>query len=579
MEYTRYTRNFQRARFRAELEQFWARLTGKPIDLLDFEDVRQRLHMELTARRVLREIPIAAIVGSVGRPGDFTRDFLPLKDRDQTRWATVKHHFNQSAGVPPIEVYQVGEAYFVLDGNHRVSVARDLGATHIEAYVTEVNSPVALTPDTDPRDLILKARHLDFLERTGLRALRPGADLELTRLGQYAELERHIQLHRHVLSVEQHRDVPEAEAVADWYDNVYLPIVRVIHAHNALEQFPGRTEADLYLSVSGYRPLLDAYLDWEFEAGTPAPDAAPEAAAEAQPGLFQVLGRVLTRLREPDLDEVLPGDWRRRQAGTEGGVGDAEFRQFTTLMVPVTGTASGWAALALAGEVARREHGRVLGLYVVPQEAQRNDEHARAVRADFEQRCREAEVVGRLVVDVGEVASRICERSAWVDMTVVRLSHPPRPEPWAKLSSGFHNLIRHCASPLLVTPRPTVTRLGRAVVAYNGSLKADRALQVAVYLARRWRMALAVVCVGAGGSDPEASVARARAELDARGLTATYHVETGPVAEVLLKQAGDLGSDLVVTGGYGRGPFLEIALGSTVDHLLRRSLIPTLICP
>ncbi len=571
MEYTRYTRNFQRARFRAELEQFWARLTGKPIDLLDFEDVRQRLHMELTARRGLREIPIAAIVGSVGRPGDFTRNFLPLNDRDEHRWATVKHRFNESVGVPPIEVYQVGEAYFVLDGNHRISVALDMGATHIEAYVTEVNSPVALTPDTDPRDLILKARHLDFLERTGLGALRPGADLELTQLGQYAELERHIQLHRYVLGVEQHRDVPEVEAVADWYDNVYQPIVRVIHAHDALSQFPGRTEADLYLAVSGYRPLLDAYLDWEFEGEEPEPTAT----TESQPGLFQVLGRVLTRLREPDLAEVLPGDWRRQQAGAL----DAEFRLFTTLMVPVTGTSSGWAALALAGEVARREHGRVLGLYVVPQEAQRNNEHARAVRAEFEQRCREAEIAGRLVVDVGEVASRICERSAWVDMTVVRLSHPPRPEPWAKLSSGFHNLIRHCASPLLVTPRPTVTRLGRAVVAYNGSLKADRALQVASYLARRWRMALAVVCVGAGGSNPEAILARARAELDARGLTATYHVETGPVAEVLLKQAGDLGSDLVVTGGYGRGPFLEIALGSTVDHLLRRSLIPTLICP
>jgi nucleotide-binding universal stress UspA family protein len=216
---------------------------------------------------------------------------------------------------------------------------------------------------------------------------------------------------------------------------------------------------------------------------------------------------------------------------------------------------------------------------VVPESDQHSDAHAKAVRAEFDERCREAGVAGRLAIEFGDVANRICERSAWVDMTVVRLSHPPRPQPWAKLNSGFHNLIRHCASPLLVTPRPTLARLGRAVVAYNGSPKADRALQIASYLARQWNIALAVVCVSAGGSDSPAILARARAEVEAHGLTATYHAETGPVAEIVLKQANDLGTDLIVMGGYGRGPFLETALGSTVDHVLRRSLIPMLICP
>ncbi len=575
MEHARYTRSFQRARFQAELEQFLARLTGRSIDLLDFEDVRQRLHMELTARRVLREIPLAAIVGSVGRPGDFTRNFLPLNDRDEHRWARVKYQANQSTGLPPIEVYQVGETYFVLDGNHRVSVARDMGATHIEAYVTEVRSPVPLTPGTQPRELILKARHLEFLERTQLGTLRPDADLQLTRLGQYAELERHIHLHRYVLGVERRREVGDAEAAVDWYDDVYLPIVNAIRAHDALAKFPGRTEADLYLAVSGYRTLLEEYLEWEFESD-PSPGEAP---ADTAPGLIHFLARVLSRLREPDPAEVLPGEWRREQAASDAAKLGTDFRLFTNLLVPVTGTPSGWAALALACEVAKRERGRVLGLYVVPGPDQRADDHTRVVRAEFDARCREAGVPARLAVEVGDVAGRIRERSAWVDMTVVRLSHPPRPEPWARLSSGFHNLIRHCASPLLVTPRPTVTRLGRAVVAYNGSPKADRALQIAAYLAQHWHVALAVVCVGAGGSDPDGTLMRARAEVTARGLTATYHVETGPVAEILLKQANDLGSDLIVMGGYGRGPFLEIALGSTVDHVLRQSLIPTLICP
>lgn len=571
-DYAPDTRHFQRARLRAELEQLWARLTGKSIDLLDFEEVRRRLHIELTARRTLREIPIAAIVGSVGRPGDFTRDFRPLNDQDQYRWAEVEQRFKAPAGVPPIEVYQVGEVYFVLDGNHRVSVAREMGADHIEAYVTEVHSRVPLTPEIDPRTLILKARHVELLERTQLDRLRPAANLELTRLGYYAELERHIRLHRYVLGVEQKRTVPEVEAVADWYDHVYLPVVRVIRDTSALEKFPGRTEADLYLAVSGYRLWTDAVLDWEFENH----GAAADPAAGLEPALPSLVGQVLGRLRDQDLAGLVPGDWRREQAGDAQ---DPDFRLFTNLLVPVAGTQSGWGALNLATEVARREHGRVLGLYVVPDAERRADERALAVKAEFKQRCQTARIPGRLAVEVGEVAGRICERSAWVDLTVVRLGHPPRPEPWAKLSSGLRTLVRNCASPLLVTPLPAVRRLNRAVVAYNGSPKAENALRVAAYLARHWQMALTIVCAGAGGVDADAVLARAREQLAARGVAAVYQSQTGPVAEVVLQQADAADSDLIILGGYGRGPFLEIALGSTVDHVLRRSLRPTLICP
>ena len=77
------------------------------------------------------------------------------------------------SGVPPIEVYKVGDAYFVKDGNHRVSVARQLGMSHIEAYVTDVATSVPVGSDLRPDDLILKSEYADFLERTQLRRLRP----------------------------------------------------------------------------------------------------------------------------------------------------------------------------------------------------------------------------------------------------------------------------------------------------------------------------------------------------------------------------------------------------------------------
>ena len=71
--------------------------------------------------------------------------------------ATVKLAMTDLAGLPPIEVYQIDQAYFVIDGNHRVSVARQLGATHIQAYVTEVQTAVPLSPDVQPDDRFLSS--------------------------------------------------------------------------------------------------------------------------------------------------------------------------------------------------------------------------------------------------------------------------------------------------------------------------------------------------------------------------------------------------------------------------------------
>ncbi|UCC51056.1 MAG: hypothetical protein JSV68_18395, partial [Anaerolineaceae bacterium] len=129
---------FRSARLHAKIDQIKAALTGKSADLLSYEDVRQKVHAIETNRRELKEIPLDAAYNSVGRYKDFTRHFFPLVDQDEFRWARIRGLTDSLEGLPPIEVYQVGEVYFVRDGNHRVSVARDLEASHIEAYVTHV---------------------------------------------------------------------------------------------------------------------------------------------------------------------------------------------------------------------------------------------------------------------------------------------------------------------------------------------------------------------------------------------------------------------------------------------------------
>ena len=179
--------DFQRARQRAILQELAAQLTGKSVNLLVYEEVRQRLNAVEGAARERKNIPLAAIIGSVGRYTDFNREFLPLRNEDRERWARVKLVMEDLRALPPIEVYQVGEAYFVVDGNHRVSIARQLGAIEIEAYVRPVQTRVSLPANASQEDLILLSEYAQFLHQTRLDEHRPHANLRLTAVGQRSE--------------------------------------------------------------------------------------------------------------------------------------------------------------------------------------------------------------------------------------------------------------------------------------------------------------------------------------------------------------------------------------------------------
>ncbi|MCP4361404.1 MAG: ParB N-terminal domain-containing protein, partial [Chloroflexi bacterium] len=160
--------DFKRARKQAAVQQLMARLTGKSTELLAYNYVRQHLGEANTIERGLQEIPLDAIVGSMSRYDDFTRDFLPKKDSDQERWARVKTAVLNMRGMEPIDVYQIGEVYFVSDGHHRVSVAKQLGTRTISARVIEIKTSAPLAIDDDLDEVICKARHVEFLEKTRL---------------------------------------------------------------------------------------------------------------------------------------------------------------------------------------------------------------------------------------------------------------------------------------------------------------------------------------------------------------------------------------------------------------------------
>jgi hypothetical protein len=257
-------RHFSRARIQAFWQEAWALLTGKSIDLLRFEEVKQRLRLRDERYLGLREIPVEKIVGSVGRYKDFTRSFLPRTNAVRSRWQRLDALARGQEGFPPIEVYKVGEVYFVLDGNHRVSVARQLGMKTIEAYVTELLTPIRIDENITPDDLIKKEGYVDFLTQTKLDLLRPGSEVLLTEPERYPLILEHISVHRYFMGHDQKRDISWEEAVTSWYDHVYMPMVELIRKFGVLEAFPGRTEADLYTWLIKHQEALRLYLGGDF---------------------------------------------------------------------------------------------------------------------------------------------------------------------------------------------------------------------------------------------------------------------------------------------------------------------------
>jgi hypothetical protein len=248
---------FSAARRRAFIEEWLNFFTGRPNELLSFESVRQSLRLQDSSYKGLQEVELDKIVGSVGRYRDFTRTFLPKNARNEQRWRRVDAVTHDMMGVPPIEVYKVGDVYFVRDGNHRVSVARAHGATTIEAYVIEFKTPVPIDNHDDLDDILMKVERTDFLEVTQLDKIRPEHNIVFTEPGRYRLLKRHVIFHKYLKETEFGCEIPLEEAVASWYDHAYMPVVQLIRERDVLKHFPSRTEADLYAWLVLHRAALE----------------------------------------------------------------------------------------------------------------------------------------------------------------------------------------------------------------------------------------------------------------------------------------------------------------------------------
>ncbi len=303
--------DFERARQKAVLHDLFAAVNRQPNDLLPFHEIRKRLSPEGESYRGLQTVPIRQIIGSMDRYQDFDRTFLPRKKNTRGRWTNVDRAFYEDVRLPPIQLYKVGDIYFVKDGNHRVSVARERGVEYIDAEVIEGHVRVPLSPSMSPTELLMQAEYAEFLRRTDLDQLQPDHDIRPTALGRYDVFWEHIRAHQEWLSSIWDRPATVHEAVNDWYTYNYLPIVQVARDRGVLDEFPKLTEADIYLWVMHHRETLETR-----EGHDVGPVESAEDYAELMTQPLNVGERVLEFLgvdspRSPDSEEEVKRRRRR----------------------------------------------------------------------------------------------------------------------------------------------------------------------------------------------------------------------------------------------------------------------------
>lgn len=253
---------FDKAHFQAFWEEIFEVISNRPVGLLNFDEVKAKLHLRDQTYRGLQEIPLDRIVGSVGRNKEFTRRFLPKNPETANRWSNVYAQMNSLTGVPPIDVFQVDDVYFVRDGNHRVSIAKQMHQKTIEAYVTEMHTPIDLEPNMTKREMARAEAYAAFLRQTRLDYYRPAQEpIKLTQPHHYQNLYEHIQIVQQLMEIRgENEAVPLEAAAVRWYDTVYQPCIALIRKYDVLAQFPRKTEADLYIwIIDHFLHLWDTY--------------------------------------------------------------------------------------------------------------------------------------------------------------------------------------------------------------------------------------------------------------------------------------------------------------------------------
>jgi hypothetical protein len=254
--------DFLRARRRAALGAMVARLRGEPDDIrlvLPYEEVVGALGYVSEHSAGKAVVPLDAIVGTVNRGRDFDRNFRPITGRVRSRWEHIATAMRRGEAMPPVDLVRIGQIYFVRDGHHRVSVARALGHTDIDAMVTEVVTRVGAERAITLDELPVKSHERVFFERVPLPD-NARAEIRLTDPWDYGRLAEAVEAWGFRTSQDRGEPISRREAAYLWLENEYRPVVEMLRGADLIGT---NTETEAYMRVSAARYRLMRTHSWD----------------------------------------------------------------------------------------------------------------------------------------------------------------------------------------------------------------------------------------------------------------------------------------------------------------------------
>lgn len=245
--------DFNKARWKESIRRILFLAQPARRHLLSLDEVKKILKPKSETYKGMQVVEIDKIVGSEGRYRDFDKKYLPRYEYLRQRWMSIDLAHLQDVILPPIKLYEIGGLYFVRDGNHRVSVARQKGAEAIDAEVISLGSEIRLDPEMTPEDLkekVIAWEQSVFFKETGYADLFPEEELVFTATGRYDEIIEHILVHKYYMNEGIEEEFSFRMAMISWHKKVFKPIVDIVQDTHVLARFPGRTAADIYVWIS-----------------------------------------------------------------------------------------------------------------------------------------------------------------------------------------------------------------------------------------------------------------------------------------------------------------------------------------
>ena len=232
--------------------------------LVDFSVIEKSIQTYTLKDRGIEAIPIDKIIGSLGRYLDFSETLLPKKTDGSSRYEYIKSLMEKGINLEPIQVYQVLDNYFIIDGHHRVSVAKnEFKAKYIDAQVTEIKFNYKLSKDKNytfdsesTKKFLIKLEEDTFQHATFLNNKILIHPLKVTELKSFALLQQEI------LDFKKNYNNGELAKKSiifssyKWYAERFLHALNLMKKEDILSKFKNRTFTDLYVWIQRHKYFL-----------------------------------------------------------------------------------------------------------------------------------------------------------------------------------------------------------------------------------------------------------------------------------------------------------------------------------